>query len=100
MQPNMRMLQQMQNRIVKMQEELGNTVVEGTAGGGMVTATVNGLKAVQGIKIDPEAIDPTDTEILEDMIVAAINDAMTKAEEMASDRMSAITGGIKIPGLM
>jgi DNA-binding YbaB/EbfC family protein len=94
------MLQQMQNRIVKMQEELGNTVVEGTAGGGMVTASVNGLKAVQGIKIDPEAIDPADTEILEDMIVAAINDAMAKAEEMASERMSAITGGIKIPGLM
>jgi len=100
MQPNMRMLQQMQNRIVKMQEELGETVVEGTAGGGMVTAQVNGLKAVQGIKIDPAAVDPADTELLEDMIVAAINDAMTKAEDLASERMSSITGGIKIPGLM
>jgi nucleoid-associated protein EbfC len=99
-QPNMRMLQQMQNRIVKMQEELGNEVVEGTAGGGMVTVQVNGLKTVQGIKIDPDAIDPSDPEILEDMIVAAINDAMTKAEDLASERMSAITGGIKIPGLM
>lgn len=100
MQPNMRMLQQMQNRIVKMQEELGETVVEGTAGGGMVTAQVNGLKAVQGIKINPDAIDPNDVELLEDTIVAAINDAMAKAEDLASDRMSAITGGIKIPGLM
>ena len=100
MQPNMRMLQQMQNRIAKMQEELGNEVVDGTAGGVMVTVQVNGLNSVQGIKIDPEAIDPSDPEMLEDMIVAAINDAMSKAEDLASERMSAITGGIKIPGLM
>ena len=100
MQPNMRMIQQMQNRIQKMQEELGETVVEGTAGGGMVTASVNGLKQVQGIKIAPEAIDPDDIEMLEDTIVAAINDAMQNAEELASEKMSAITGGIKIPGLM
>lgn len=100
MQPNMRMIQQMQNRIQKMQEELGETVVEGTAGGGMVTVQVNGLKAVQGVKIAPEAIDPDDVEMLEDTILAAINDAMDKAEELASDKMSAITGGMKIPGLM
>lgn len=96
----MRMIQQMQNRIQKMQEELGETVVEGTAGGGMVTVQVNGLKAVQGVKIAPEAIDPDDVEMLEDTILAAINDAMDKAEELASDKMSAITGGMKIPGLM
>jgi nucleoid-associated protein EbfC len=99
MQPNMRMLQQMQNRIAKIQEELGETIVEGTAGGGMVTARVTGLKAVQSLKIAPEAIDPNDVELLEDTIIAAINDAMNNAEELASERMSAITGGIKIPGL-
>lgn len=99
MQPNMRMLQQMQNRIQKMQDELGETLVEGTAGGGMVTVQVNGLKAVQSIKIAPEAVDPNDVELLEDTILAAINDAMNNAEELASDKMSAITGGIKIPGL-
>lgn len=101
MQPNMRMIQQMQNRIAKIQAELGETMVDGSAGGGMVTATVTGLKAVHGIKIAPEAVDPNDVEMLEDMIVAAINDAMTRAEELASDRMSAITGGlgINIPGL-
>jgi DNA-binding YbaB/EbfC family protein len=98
-QPNMRMIQQMQNRIQKIQEELGETVVEGTAGGGMVTVQVNGLKAVQSVKISPEAIDPTDVELLEDMIVAAINDAMQNAEELSAEKMSAITGGIKIPGL-
>ena len=98
-QPNMRMIQQMQNRIQKIQEELGETVVEGTAGGGMVTVQVNGLKAVQSVKIAPEAIDPADAELLEDMIVAAINDAMQNADELSAEKMSAITGGIKIPGL-
>lgn len=99
MQPNMRMIQQMQNRIQKMQEELGVTVVEGTAGGGMVTVKINGLKEVQSVKIAPEAVDPEDVELLEDMVVAAINDAMQNAEALASDKMSAITGGINIPGL-
>lgn len=101
MQPNMRMIQQMQNRIAKMQAELGETMVEGTAGGGMVTVAVNGLKAVQAVKIQPDAVDPNDVEMLEDMILAAINDAMAKAEELAADRMSAITGGlgINLPGL-
>lgn len=99
MQPNMRMIQQMQNRIQKMQEELGVTVVEGTAGGGMVTVKINGLKEVQSVKIAPEAVDADDVELLEDMVVAAINDAMQNAEALASDKMSAITGGINIPGL-
>lgn len=99
MQPNMRMIQQMQNRIQKMQDELGETIVEGTAGGGMVSVTVNGLKEVQSVKITPEAVDPDDLELLEDMIVAALNDAIKNAETLAADKMGAITGGIKIPGL-
>lgn len=100
MQPNMRMLQQMQNRIQKIQEELGETLVEGSAGGGMVTVQVTGLKAVVGVRIAPDAIDSADAEMLEDTILAAINDAMEKADELAADKMAAVTGGIRIPGLM
>ncbi len=99
MQPNMKMIQQMQNRLLKIKQELGETIVEGTAGGGVVTAQVTGSRAFHGIKIDPSAVDPDDVELLEDMITAAIQDAMTKASALAEDKMGAITGGIKIPGL-
>ncbi len=100
MQPNMKMLQQMQNRIQKMQQELEETTVEGTAGGGAVKVSVNGLRAVQSVKIDPDAVDPQDIEMLEDMVLAAIQEAMKSAEDLASQKMGAITGGINIPGLM
>ncbi len=99
MQPNMKMIQQMQNRLLKVQQELEETIVEGTAGGGVVTAQVTGSRAFHGIKIDPSAVDPEDVELLEDMVTAAIQDAMTKASALAEDKMGAITGGIKIPGL-
>jgi nucleoid-associated protein EbfC len=97
---NPRMIQQMQNRMQKIQEELAETVVEGSAGGGMVTAQVTGLRQMQGIKIAPEAVDPDDIEMLEDMILAAVQDAMNNAEELSADKMSELTGGMKIPGLM
>ena len=97
---NMKMIQQMQNRLAKIQEELATTVVEGTAGGGVVKAQVTGQRELHGIKIDPSAVDPDDVEMLEDMITAAIQDAMTKAAAMAEEKMSALTGGMKIPGLM
>lgn len=100
MQPNMKMLQQMQNRIQKMQQELEETTVEGTAGGGAVRVSVNGLRTVTSVKIDPDAVDPSDIEMLEDMVLAAIQEAMKSAEDLASQKMGAITGGIKIPGLM
>lgn len=100
MQPNMKMLQQMQNRLLKMQQELAETNVEGTAGGGAVVVTVNGMRAAQSVKIDPEAVDPEDIELLEDMVLTAINDAMQKAEELAASKMGGITGGLNIPGLM
>ena len=96
---NMKMIQQMQNRLVKIQQELEETVVEGSAGGGVVTARVSGPRAFQGIKIDPSAVDPDDVEMLEDLITAAIQDAMNRATTLAEERMSALTGGIKIPGL-
>jgi nucleoid-associated protein EbfC len=99
-QPNMKMIQQMQQRLLKAQEELANETVEGTAGGGAVTITMNGHKQVQVVKIDPAAVDPEDVETLEEMVLSAIGDASTKAEQLAQERMGAVTGGLKIPGLM
>ncbi len=100
MQPNMKMIQQMQNRMAKIQQELDEAVVTGTAGGGVVVAEVTGQRAFKSIKIDPAAVDPEDVEMLEDLIVAAVQDAMEKAQTLAEDRMSVLTGGLKIPGLM
>jgi nucleoid-associated protein EbfC len=99
MQPNMKMMQQMQARLEKIQQELEETNVEGTAGGGAVRVTVSGLRTVKSIKIDPEAVDPEDMEILEDMILAAINEAMNNAEALSQEKMGALTGGLNIPGL-
>ena len=96
---NMKAIQQMQMRMEKIQKELGETIVEGTAGGGVVKATVNGQKEFIGIKIDPSAVDPEDVELLEEMIGAAVADAMGKATILMEDRMSALTGGLKMPGL-
>ena len=96
---NMKAIQQMQMRLEKIQKELGETIVEGSAGGGVVVATVNGQKEFQSIKIDPSAVDPDDVELLEEMVAAAISDAMTKAGALMEDRMGAITGGLKIPGM-
>ncbi|MGI8476132.1 MAG: YbaB/EbfC family nucleoid-associated protein [Thermomicrobiales bacterium] len=95
---NMKMVQQMQNRMLKIQEELAATTVEGSAGGGVVTAVVTGQREFQSIKIDPSAVDPEDVELLEDLITAAVKDAMDKATALSEEKMSAITGGMKIPG--
>lgn len=100
MQPNMKMIQQMQERLMKAQQELGNESVEGTAGGGAVTVTMNGHLKAQTVKIDPSAVDPDDVELLEEMVLAALGDAVQKAQDLAAQRMQAITGGLKIPGLM
>ncbi len=99
MQPNMKMIQQMQNRMAKIQQELDETIIEGSSGGGVVKAEVTGQREFRSIKIDPSAVDPEDVEMLEDLIVAAVQDAMEKASTLAEDKMSALTGGIKIPGL-
>jgi DNA-binding YbaB/EbfC family protein len=92
--------QEMQTRLAKIQEELGQKTVEGSAGGGMVQVTVNGQLNLCGVKIDPSVISSEEKEMLEDLIMAAVNDGMRKAREMASAEMSKITGGFKIPGLM
>lgn len=96
----MQMLQQMQNRMAKMQEELGHEVVQGTAGGGAVTCQVSGHQELQAIVISKDVVDPEDVETLQDLVLVAINDGMRKAQELQQKKMSAITGGLKIPGLM
>lgn len=98
-QPSMKMMNQLQNRMMKIQQELEETIVEGTSGGGVVKAQVSGQREFKSIKIDPSAVDPEDVEMLEDLIAAAVQDAMEKAQALAEEKMSAITGGIKIPGL-
>lgn len=100
MQPNLKMIQQMQNKMMKIQEELGTETVEATAGGGAVTAVMTGHQKLVSVKIQPEAIDPDDVEMLEDLILTAVNEAIAKSQELASKKMSALTGGIKIPGLL
>jgi DNA-binding YbaB/EbfC family protein len=91
--------QEMQSRMAKIQEELAQKTVDGSAGGGMVRVTVNGQLGLTAIKIDPTVINSEEKEMLEDLIMAAINDGMRKARDMASSEMSKITGGLKIPGL-
>lgn len=95
----MRQAQQLQQRLAKMQEELESATVEATAGGGMVKAVVTGKQTVASISIDPEAVDPDDVELLEEMVMAAINEALVKSQELAQQKMASITGGLNIPGL-
>lgn len=97
MQAIMRQAQKMQADVARMQEELKETEVEGVAGGGAVKVTVTCANEVRAIKISPDAVDPDDVEMLEDMILAAINDAMGKAAEISNSRMGAVTKGIKMP---
>jgi nucleoid-associated protein EbfC len=92
------MAQQMQRQMAKIQEELGNEIVEGTAGS-YVSVTMNGHRDVQSIKLTPEVVDPEDIDTLQDLIVAAIQDASKKAQELSEKRMGALTGGMKLPGL-
>lgn len=96
----MKQAQQLQARMAKMQEDLGSEEVTGSAGGGMVTVTANGRQEIIGIKLDPQAVDPDDVEMLEDLILAAVNQARENAQTLASSKMQGITGGMSIPGLM
>lgn len=95
----MKQVKKMQEQMLKAQEELANKTVEGTSGGGVVTVTVSGHKQVQSITIKPEAVDPEDVEMLQDLVLTAVNDALAKAEELANADMGKFTGGMKIPGL-
>ena len=95
----LRQAQQLQARMAKIQEELGNETVEATAGGGVVTVVMSGHQVLKSIKIQPEAVDPDDVSMLEDLVMAATNEALEKARALAGQRLGALTGGLKIPGL-
>ncbi len=92
--------QKMQAQMAKVQEELAKEKVEGLAGGGMVKAVANGKGDLVSIQIDPEVIDPEDVEMLEDLVVAAVNEALRAGKELSDERMGALTGGMGLPGLM
>ncbi len=93
----MRQAQQLQNRLAKAQEELEAMSVEGSAGGGVVRVTMTGKQEVTAVAIEPEAAE--DIDLLQDLVAAAVNDAFTRTQELAAEKMGAVTGGMNIPGL-
>jgi len=95
----MKQAQQFQSKIAKLQEELGEQTVEASAGGGMVTVVANGKQEIISIVIDPEVIDPDDVEMLQDLIMAAVNDALSRVKEMVNAEMGKLTKGMNLPGM-
>ncbi len=95
----MKQAQQLQQRMVKVQEELESATVEAAVGGGMVKVVVSGKMKVESITIEPDVVSPDDVEMLQDLVLAAVNEGLEKAQEMVSSNMGAITGGMNIPGL-
>lgn len=89
--------QKIQSQVTQMQAELGDRRVEASAGGGMVTAVVNGRQELISLRIDPQVVDPTDVEMLEDLVVAAVSEALGRAAEMANEEMKRLTGGLPLP---
>jgi hypothetical protein len=96
---NLRQIQELQAKLVKAQEDLGNMNVEVTAGGGAIKIVINGHQQFQSIDISPEVVNPDDVDFLQDIVLAACNEAVQKSQEMAAQNMSKLTGGMKIPGL-
>ena len=92
----MKQAQKMQEELLKMQEQLEQAVYTATAGGGVVTATVSGKRELTALEIDPDAVDPEDVEMLQDMVIAAVNEALRKAEDAANQNMSKLTGGLNL----
>ncbi len=96
----MKQAKKMQERMAQLQDELASKTVDATAGGGMVSVTVNGKFELLSIKIEKEVVNPEDVDMLQDLVVAAVNEGIRKAQEMAASEMGKITGGLQIPGLM
>lgn len=96
----MKQAQQLQSKIQALQEELGKRTVSAQAGGGMVEATVNGRQELLSLRIDPEVVSPEDVEMLQDLILAAVNEALNRSREMVAQEMAKLTGGLGIPGMM
>ena len=96
----MKQAQQLQSKMAKMQEEMAEKTIEASAGGGMVKVVANGKQEVVSIHIEKEVVDPEDVEMLQDLILAAVNEALMQSQKMVSDEMGKLTGGMNIPGLM
>ena len=96
----MKQMQQLQAQIVQAQQELAEETVSVSVGGGAVTVVMNGQQEVREVTIDPEAVDPDEVDMLQDLILAAMNEALNKSRQLAEERMSSLTGGLNIPGLM
>jgi DNA-binding YbaB/EbfC family protein len=94
-----RMAQQMQQEMARVQAELEAATVEGTAGGGVVRATVTGKQELVELVIDPAAVDPDDVDMLQDLVMAAVNDALRSSRQLAEEKMGAVTAGLRLPGL-
>jgi hypothetical protein len=94
-----KMAQQMQQEMLRVQTELESATVDGSSGGGVVSATVTGKQELVSLTIDPSAVDPDDVEMLQDLVVAAVNDAIRASKELEAQKMAAVTGGLKLPGM-
>ena len=94
-----KMAQQMQQEMLRIQTELESTHVDGSAGGGVVKATVTGKQDLVSLTIDPSAVDPSDVEMLQDLVLAAVNEALRSSRELAESKMAAVTGGLRLPGM-
>ena len=95
----MRQAQQLQEKLAKAQQELSDTTLEVSSGGGAITIVVNGQQQITSVKILPEAVNSDDVEMLEDLVLAAVNEAISKSQELAAKHLGGLTGGLKIPGL-
>ncbi len=96
----MKQAQKMQEKMVKIQEEMADKTIEASSGGGMVTVVANGRQEILSVKIEPEVVNPDEVDMLEDLVTAAVNEALRKSRDMAAEEMNKLTGGMKIPGLM
>jgi len=95
----MHQAQKLQEKLAKAQQELSNTVVEASSGGGAVKVTINGQQEIQSVKISPEVVNPDDVELLEDLVLTAVSEAIAESKKLAAERLGELTGGLKIPGL-
>jgi len=95
----MRQAQELQAKLAKAQQELSNTTIEASSGGGAVKVTIDGQQQIQSVKISPEVVDPEDVELLEDLVLTAVREAIAKSQEAAAQHFGGLTGGLKIPGL-
>ena len=95
----LRQAQEMQSKMLRIQEELGGRTVQGSAGGGMVRVTASGRQEVTAVVIDKACVSPDDVDLLQDLVLAAVNDALRQSRELAEKEMSAVTGGLKLPGM-